>query len=1123
MKRILFKSIGTVLLPCLLSASTLFAAHYAPVQFPNHMTVIIPANLAPPPTVNGNPLIAGHDEVAVFAPGGTCAGSAVWPAAGTDLILTVYGDINYTSTSAMHIGDNLYFKIWDESATKEVAATVAFVAGKPDKYKNADTTTLSAFSAQVIPSKLTLTSPHGGEKWSLGSSHDITWKFTGTVTTVKIDLTLNNGATWTPLTGTPFANNNGVYTWKSPNTILGADLASAQCRIRVTPSNIAGDPGDFSDSAFTLAALINITAPKTDTVLSAGSPTNVVFSVNGVIGTVAVEYTLNNTTWTSITNSLSTTNPATISQPWTLPTAISKTCKVRVYKTYTGATWPVGNPADTSDNFIIAPPMTIKTPASAAHLVGATSSPIGWDALYSSGRVKLEYSINANANTPTWTVITASTVNTGTYAWTVPNTPSPHCKVRISDTLVSIPSATSAEFIIDPAPAIVVSSPNGGEAWSVGILHDITWSWAGAVGNVKIDYRTKPSAAWTTLIAGTANNGTYAWTIPATVSDSCMVRISDVANNTVLDTSNAIFSIKPPTMTVLSPNGAEKWATMTQHAITWKATGAVGNVKIELTTNDTLWSVIVASTPNDGTHPWTIPQNTPYSAKCRIRISQVEGGMPRDSGDALFEIVSGETPTITLTFPNGKETWFTGTAMPITWTSTGAFDSVALDYSLNGTDWRIIRTAAPRSPGAYTWSIPDTVSPSIHCRIRVTGIITGQPTDKSAENFTLAAPSIKVLTPNGGEAWNSKTVNTIGWSSDSIIGKVKIEYSANNGGAWVVLVDSAANQKGGSYAWNVPSVRTDSCKVRVSSCLRPAVSDLSDKVFYITPALSISIVAPTDQQKFRVGDTTTIVWTSYDVTGRVRIEYSTDNAATWALIRDSVDVAAGSYRWIAPNLKSDSCKIRIGSTSLAIVSDTSSGLFSIGTLLPPSITIANPVAQGTYFRSDSLIVLWTSYDLTGKVKIECSKNNGVDWIVVKDSVEIAVGRYCWNIPTSEVTSDSCKLRVSSSTVSATTSGIFAIKPTTSVVAAVRIPTTLRSDLRVSRAGFTFNISLPSAAPVRVRIFNLLGKEIAGISNGLIPAGYHQVSIPATRLQPGYYIAEISIGDKQFRRQVSYIR
>ena len=52
-------------------------------------------------------------------------------------------------------------------------------------------------------------------------------------------------------------------------------------------------------------------------------------------------------------------------------------------------------------------------------------------------------------------------------------------------------------FSIVAVPAITVTSPNGGESWEVGSVHNITWTSAGAVGNVMIDYSTNNGSTWT--------------------------------------------------------------------------------------------------------------------------------------------------------------------------------------------------------------------------------------------------------------------------------------------------------------------------------------------------------------------------------------------------------------------------------------------------------------------------------------------------------------------------------------------------------------------------------------------------------------------------------------------------
>ena len=88
---------------------------------------------------------------------------------------------------------------------------------------------------------------------------------------------------------------------------------------------------------------------------------------------------------------------------------------------------------------------------------------------------------------------------------------------------------------------------------------------------------------------------------------------------------------------VTSPNGGEKWYVGESHNITWYTLIFDSNVKIEYSTNSgTNWLTIIASTPNDGTHPWIIP-STP-SANCRVKVSDAADGVPWDRSDANFSI-----------------------------------------------------------------------------------------------------------------------------------------------------------------------------------------------------------------------------------------------------------------------------------------------------------------------------------------------------------------------------------------------------------------------------------------------------------------------------------------------------
>ena len=69
-----------------------------------------------------------------------------------------------------------------------------------------------------------------------------------------------------------------------------------------------------------------------------------------------------------------------------------------------------------------------------------TSHNITWQSMGVAGNVKIEYSTNDGSS---YTTITNSTANTGSFSWTVPNTPSASCRVRVSEAATGIPSDVS--------------------------------------------------------------------------------------------------------------------------------------------------------------------------------------------------------------------------------------------------------------------------------------------------------------------------------------------------------------------------------------------------------------------------------------------------------------------------------------------------------------------------------------------------------------------------------------------------------------------------------------------------------------------------------------------------------
>jgi hypothetical protein len=283
------------------------------------------------------------------------------------------------------------------------------------------------------------------------------------------------------------------------------------------------------------------------------------------------------------------------------------------------------------------------------------------------------------------------------------------------------------------SPYITVISPNGGEEWNVDSLYDITWTSGGTSGNVKIEYSTNNGGSWNEEIASTPDDGSYSWTIPNIPSDSCIVRVSDTDGDPT-DVSNSIFTISEPYITITSPNGGEEWYVDSLYDITWTSFATSGNVKIEYSTdNGNSWNEEIASTPDNGSYSWTIP-NIP-SDSCLVRVSDTDGDLS-DVSNSIFTIL--KTPNITVTSPDGGEEWYVDSLYDITWLSENTSGNVKIEYSTdNGSSWTEEIASTP-DDGSYSWTIPD--APSVNCLVSVSDA-DGDPADESDAVFTIAVAS----------------------------------------------------------------------------------------------------------------------------------------------------------------------------------------------------------------------------------------------------------------------------------------------------------------------------------------------------------------------------------------------
>lgn len=95
-----------------------------------------------------------------------------------------------------------------------------------------------------------------------------------------------------------------------------------------------------------------------------------------------------------------------------------------------------------------------------------------------------------------------------------------------------------------------------------------------------------------------------------------------------------------PSVTVITPNGGEKWKIDCEYEITWSATDDVGvtSCNISYSINNGVSYIEIGTCENDLTYPWTIPETASTVCLIKIAAGDESGKWGWDASDSVFEI-----------------------------------------------------------------------------------------------------------------------------------------------------------------------------------------------------------------------------------------------------------------------------------------------------------------------------------------------------------------------------------------------------------------------------------------------------------------------------------------------------
>jgi chitodextrinase len=250
-----------------------------------------------------------------------------------------------------------------------------------------------------------------------------------------------------------------------------------------------------------------------------------------------------------------------------------------------------------------------------------------------------------------------------------------------SDDMVVTVNATAGPFS--------VTSPNTAVSYSGGSTQTITWAVAGTTANgvncanVDILLSTDGGTTWSTILAGTANDGTEAVSIPNTPSTTCRIMVKGT-NHIFFDVSNANFTITSgvtdttaPTAPTLSASGT----TQTTTNLSWS--GATDNVAV---TGYDIYKdgVLLASTSTTSFVVNALTASTTYSFT--VKAKDAAGNVSVASNAVSVTTSAIVVDTTAPTAPTLSASGTTSSSTSLSWS--GATDNIGVtgyDVYRNGT------------------------------------------------------------------------------------------------------------------------------------------------------------------------------------------------------------------------------------------------------------------------------------------------------------------------------------------------------------------------------------------------------------------------------------------------------
>ena len=370
---------------------------------------------------------------------------------------------------------------------------------------------------------------------------------------------------------------------------------------------------------------------------------------------------------------------------------------------------------------------------------------------------------------------------------------------------------------------------------------------------------------------------------------------------------------------------------------------------------------------------------------------------------------------------------------------------------------------------------------------------------------------------DGGTTWKSSSLTVQGTNVDTLDvsnaifqgtswGLVTVTFgtdtTVNNNPNLVLRIKFRGNTTGTSGNNRFEHVTLEG--VASSAPPPPPPPPVPDSIVVTAPVRGDSLLSGTQQTIFY----TVTASTSYTRT----IQYSTNGGASWITI--ATDTAL-TYAWKVPATPSSNAIVRVMDSTGVI------GMSSPFVILVPGTVDSVWLSPSPIIAGATTNINWkTSGYLGNSLTINVFYDGVTPNLIVSEPVE-ASGSYAWAVPAAEVPGVFVQITFASGATKS--SAPFDIVAPASVSDGSNTTANIKLWPNPFQTQTTIQYELTSQENVSLSVYDLLGREVENVQEGMQATGEHEILFDGSREPAGIYRYELTTGDTRYQGQLVIVR